>query len=123
MESTSLQPNKEQLLIKRAIYLLDRLYEGINPLTGERLPDTSPFQNSDIVRSLRLGIDSLKATLKRKERTTFARTGQPWDSSEDARVCQEFDAALPFEKIAEGHMRSRGAILARLEKLGRVQRA
>jgi len=120
-ESTS-QSNNELATLKRAIHLLNQLYEGMNPLTGDRLPDISPYQNPDIVRSLRLGVESLTVTLKRKEKNTFPRTGKSWEPSEDAQLCQEFAESQSFEKMAKEHARSRGAILARLEKLGKVQR-
>lgn len=122
MNEGNSQSNNEQALLKRAIGLLDQLYEGIDPLTGERLPNTSPYQNPDVVRSLRLGVSSLKSTLKRKERNTFARTGQAWSRLEDEQLCREFEEGWSFEKMATDHGRSKGAVVARLERLGKVQR-
>jgi hypothetical protein len=46
--------------------------------------------------------------------------GRSWSHAEDAQVCSEFERGVGFSKIAEVHGRTRGAIVSRLQRLGRI---
>lgn len=52
-----------------------------------------------------------------------ARQGTPWGSEEDRQLREAFLAGLGFSELASHHQRSRGAIRARLERLGLIDRA
>ena len=51
-----------------------------------------------------------------------ARQGTPWGSEEDRQLRESFLAGLGFSELASRHQRSRGAIRARLERLGLLDR-
>ena len=46
---------------------------------------------------------------------------EPWTDEEEKRLIEEYEAGASLVNIAEMHARSRGAIQARLKKLGRIQ--
>ena len=45
---------------------------------------------------------------------------QPWTEAEDRQLAEELEAGMPLKRMAEIHRRTRGAILSRLRKLGKV---
>ena len=46
---------------------------------------------------------------------------EPWTEREEKQLIEEYETGISLSNIAEMHARSRGAILARLKKLGKVQ--
>ena len=75
--------------IKRAAELLRGLADGVDPMTGQPLPDAAATN-----------------------------AGRSWSAEEEARLLQEYGAGLPIETIAHRHGRSVGAIETRLSELG-----
>jgi hypothetical protein len=113
----------------RAIEIVQSLADGVDPYSGERFPSSSPYQQADTVRALHLALEGL-AKLKR---STARKTGpgRPWIEDEEKELLRQFDdkidlsacdAQAGVEEIAKEHERTKGAIWARLEKLGRIQR-
>src|SRR5438270_10618006 len=49
-----------------------------------------------------------------------AAAGVRWTPEEDERLCSEFDAGTSVAEIARIHDRTRGAVTARLVKVGRI---
>jgi len=106
--------------IDQAIAILTSLADGVDPYSGERFPSDSPYQQADTVRALHLALEGL-AKLKR---STARKTGpgRPWTEDEEKELLRQFDDKIDVEEIAAKHERTKGAIWARLEKLGRIQR-
>ena len=104
----------------RAIEIVQKLADGVDPFTDERFPASSPYQQADTVRALHLALEGL-AKLKR---STARKTGpgRPWSEEEEKDLLRKFDDKVDVEEIAQEHERTKGAIWARLEKLGRIQR-
>ncbi|MGI6301056.1 MAG: hypothetical protein ACOX52_08375 [Verrucomicrobiota bacterium] len=104
----------------RAIEIVRKLADGVDPFTDERFPASSPYQQADTVRALHLAIEGL-AKLKR---STARKTGpgRPWSEEEEKNLLRKFDDKVDVEEIAKEHEPTKGAIWARLEKLGRIQR-
>lgn len=104
----------------RAIEIVQSLADGIDPYSGERFPASSPYQQADTVRALHLALEGL-AKLKR---STARKTGpgRPWREEEEKELLRQFDDKIDVKEIAKEHERTKGAIWARLEKLGRIQR-
>lgn len=104
----------------RAIEIVQSLAAGVDPCSGEHFPSSSPYQQADTVRALHLALEGL-AKLKR---STARKTGpgRPWSEDEEKELLRQFDDKIDVEDIAKEHERTKGAIWARLEKLGRIQR-
>lgn len=103
--------------------IIEALANGINPDTGERLPNKSPFNEPQIIRALFTAAQFLTpATVKQAKRTTSPENaGKPWSEAEDSELLSEFDAGQSVKSIALSHGRTHGAITSRLIRLGRIQ--
>jgi hypothetical protein len=108
----------------RAIEIVKQLADGVDPATGERFPPNSPYQQADTVRALYLALDGLDRLKRVKDRQADGppKAGRPWTKDEEQRMLQQFDAKVDVAAIAQALNRTSGAIWARLEKVGRIQR-
>ena len=104
----------------RAIEIVLALADGVDPYSGERFPSGSPYQQADTVRALHLALEGLTKLRRSTARKTGP--GRGWTEEEEQELLREFDDKLDVEEIAAKHERTKGAIWARLEKLGRIQR-
>lgn len=104
----------------RAIEIVQSLADGVDPFTDESFPSSSPYQQADTVRALHLALEGLT----KLKRSTARKTGpgRPWSEDEETELLRKFDDKVDVEEIAKEHERTKGAIWARLEKLGRIQR-
>lgn len=57
---------------RRAIEIIQRLADGVNPYTGEIMENGSVFQNPETVRALYTALELLKYQESRKERQRSA---------------------------------------------------
>ena len=102
-----------------ALNILRALADGVDPSTGELAAKDSALQQPATVRALHFAIAALQRDNERPEkRNSYG----AWSSEEDARLCEEFHCGVAFSEIANIHGRSRGAIVSRLEKLGKLKR-
>jgi len=108
---------------EEALEIIKSLADGIDPFTGEVLPIESPYQNSQIIRALFAAISALEKekyrSMRRGELPNNA--GKPWSEEENRKLVESFDSGTTIEDLANIHERTRGAIRARLIKLGKVQ--
>jgi hypothetical protein len=107
---------------KLAAAILRTLAEGFDPHSGEELPEGGPLSNVEVVRALLAGARALDEALDApaRGRALPEAAGQPWTPEEDARLIREFDAGnTGIAELSSLHERSRGAIFARLRRLGR----
>lgn len=104
----------------RAIEIVQSLADGVDPFTDGRFPASSPYQQADTVRALHLALEGLG----KLKRSTARKTGpgRPWTEDEEKELVRQFDDKVDVEEIAAKHERTKGAIWARLEKLGHIQR-
>lgn len=110
--------------VTRAIEIVKQLADGVDPMTGERFPPGSPYQQADTVRALYLALEGLDRLKRVKDRQADGppKAGRPWTKDEETRMLQQFDAKVDVAAIAQELNRTTGAIWARLEKVGRIQR-
>lgn len=108
----------------KAIEIVRKLADGVDPFTGERFPSSSPYQNADTVRALYMALDGLDRVKRSKTRQHDGppKAGKPWTKEEEQRVLDQFDAKVDVSDIAQELERTEGAIWARLEKLGRISK-
>lgn len=107
-----------------AITIVKCLADGVNPKTHEKLASDSAYQDVDTVRALNSALATMeqRRRLNERKRKLPPNTGRQWNHDEDQQLCREFDAHVPFWRIAEIHGRTRGGISARLEKLEKIPR-
>ena len=68
---------EEKEKIEKAIFVVDKLSEGLDPYTGEIFDDNHVMNNHKVVRCLKYVEEVLKETLK----TPVRRVNSAWDSS------------------------------------------
>jgi hypothetical protein len=107
---------------KKAIEIVGKLADGIDPLTGEIFPPDSPYQNVEVVRALHTAVEALTKTARQTERKKSlpGRAGQPWDKAESDLLAKRFDEGIGIPELAKEHQRTRGAIESQLAKLGKI---
>lgn len=107
---------------ERALEIVTKLAEGVDPYTGERLPAESVYQHPDTVRALYAALDGL-AKLKRateRQKSLPAGAGRAWTAEDEKKLIEQFDATKDVPAIAREFNRTPGAIWSRLVKLGKV---
>ena len=102
---------------QRAKELLEVLADGIDPLTGEVLPDDHVCNKGEIVRALHCAV---KVLSRRRERPLPENAGKPWTEELDDELCRLFDDGMKKQALCAHFGRTSGAIRSRLEKLGRM---
>ena len=102
--------------MQRARELLSILADGIDPFTGEILPDQHVCNHPDIIRALHKVLSS-SPPLPEKSKNTPVNAGKPWTEEEQNQLRQEFEMGIKISEIAKLHQRSRGSIEAKLAYL------
>lgn len=107
--------------LQRAKELLYTLADGVNPLTGEILPETDSCNQVEIVRALHKVLRVLDET-DAKQKGTTGNAGKPWTLEDDAALCRMFDAGSTCQDMQAYFQRTRRSIEARLVRVGKIQR-
>ncbi len=106
-----------------ALPIVRALADGVNPVTGEAYPETSPYAEPRALRALFSAVDLMAREVeraKRRERLP-ANFGKPWTEGEDVALAAAFDAGMAMQEIARKHARTQSSIRLRLEKLGKIE--
>jgi hypothetical protein len=105
-----------------ALPIVRALADGVNPITGEAYPDTSPYAEPRTLRALYSAVDLMSREVEREKRRERlpANFGKPWSEGEDRALAAEFDAAATIPEKARKHLRTHSSIRLRLEKLGKI---
>ncbi|GAB2483942.1 hypothetical protein GCM10027082_38570 [Comamonas humi] len=103
--------------------ILEALARGIDPETGEILPEPGVLHSPQVIRALFIAAQALDGDAGRGKpaKPLPGNAGRAWSSEEDEELLARFDAGIPVKELAEKHARSRGAIHSRLLRLGRLQ--
>ena len=102
--------------INRAKEILSILAEGVDPTTGEVLPDESVCNKGEVVRALYTVLNSLNE--KKTKKNLPANAGKPWSADEDARLQSYFEAGMSKKELCAEFERTPGSISSRLAQLG-----
>jgi hypothetical protein len=115
-EPSSPSPSEHHLAI------LEALADGVDPFTGDELPDESVYQSAKVLRALLAGLGALKKQHEKSIQLAKlpAKAGEPWDEEEDESLLSAFDEGSTPAQLAEVHGRTTGAIKSRLAKKGRI---
>ena len=104
--------------IEYAKKVLNALSDGVNPITGEILPDTDSSNQPEVIRALHAVLNALESTAFSSKKPRPENAGKPWSAEEDDALREEYRQGLKASEIAKLHVRSRGAITSRLVRIG-----
>ena len=113
-----------ELQIARQI--IATLAQGIHPVTGEAMPEDSPYNAPPVIRALHvvaraLEGDAAEAEPPRPRPAPPANAGKRWSPQEDSALEIAFDAGIPIRQVAQELGRTAFAVEQRLIKLGKVE--
>ena len=103
--------------IQRAKELLAVLSDGVNPLTGEVLPENDSCNQVEIVRALNTVLRYLDNQPQKSTKSSPDNAGKPWTVEDEETL---FDQGCTKKEICSYFKRSPGAIAARLVKLSKI---
>jgi hypothetical protein len=95
---------------------MTQLAYGADPDTGE-----ATLLSRNVTNALWRIIELVTHHEESRARAITPNCGKSWSRAEEAQVCSEFERGMPFSKMAELHGRTRGAIVSRLEQLGKIK--
>jgi hypothetical protein len=116
-----------ELQIARQI--IDTLAQGVHPVTGEAMPDDSPYNAPPVIRALHAVSRALEtmaspvpcAEAPRTRRSQPPNAGKAWTSQEDEALETAYDAGIPLKQVAQELGRTVFAVEQRLIKLGKIE--
>lgn len=119
-----------ELLIARQI--IDTLAQGIHPVTGEVMPEDSPYNAPPVIRALHAVSRALEgiavapppapaSEAQRIVRVAPANAGKRWSPQEDSALETAFDAGIPIKQVAGELGRTAFAVEQRLIRLGKIE--
>jgi hypothetical protein len=108
-----------ELQIARQI--IDTLAQGIHPVTGEAMPEDSPYNAPPVIRALHAVSRALEgAPPAEPGRLRPPNAGKAWTAQEDAALETAFDAGIALKQVAQELGRTPFAVEQRLVKLGKI---
>ena len=107
--------------IIRAKEILEILADGMNPMTGEVLPDSDCCNQVEVVRALHTALKYMESEPEKPKRPQPENAGKPWTDEDEEVLCRMFDTGCTKKEICNHFQRSRGAIEARLIRLGKIR--
>ena len=102
--------------IQSAKKIMTMLASGVDPDTGE-----ATLLSRNVTNALWRILAFVEYCEKRRDATLLPNRGKSWTQTEDAQVCSEFAKRMSFARMAEVHGRTRGAIISRLQHLGKIE--
>jgi hypothetical protein len=112
--------------LQAARQIIDTLAQGVHPVTGEVMPDDSPYNAPPVIRALVAASRALQGKPKAPDRTErVARVqpsnqGKPWGAEDDARLEAAYAAGTELKLVAQELGRSPFGVESRLVKLGKL---
>jgi len=101
-----------------ALTVVRALADGRDPQSGAPLARESVFQQPQVIRALFTAATALEHAASKP-----AAAGGAWSSEEECKLVERFDAGVSPADIANEHGRTRGAIVSRLVKLGKITKS
>ncbi|EJL6985921.1 hypothetical protein NMT30_001754 [Vibrio cholerae] len=118
--------------ILTALKNVEALANGIDPISGEVLPESSPYNNPEVIRSLFTVIDAVKQpkkgkkSVEQKQEENISKglpknASLPWSEEERENLANAFNAETSIDELSEIHGRTNGAIISELKKQGLIE--
>lgn len=109
------------------------LTNGVDPMTGEVLPDVSPYNDPRVLRALFALLEASKyyrkpkQSLEEKQQENLdsgrpRNAGLPWSDDLRAEVASRYQSGTTIDELATHFERTRGAIVSELERQGLIDR-
>ena len=105
--------------LSRAKEIISALAEGIDPTTGEILPEDSVCNKGEVVRAFYTILAFLDANKPKKLQPENA--GKRWTDEDDRKLCEMFDAGASKKDICNTFKRTSTGIASRLVRLGKIK--
>ncbi|MBA5238414.1 hypothetical protein L0Y26_13375 [Pectobacterium aroidearum] len=118
--------------INEAKDIVTALINGINPTTGETLPEISPYNDPQVIRALFAVLSTIN--IKKKSKKTFEekqqeniKTGRPknaglaWNDELREQLASNFQNGISINELAIFFERTKGAIMSELAKQGLIE--
>lgn len=114
---------------EKTISIIEGLANGIDPITGEVLPNDSPYNHPEVIRAL-FHVISLIPKVKKPKRTIEQKQedniqkglpknfGLPWNNSDVQLVINNYNTNVSIEVIANQMFRKASSIIGLLKKHG-----
>jgi len=97
------------------------LAQGIHPVTGEMMPDDSPYNAPLVIRALFAVTRALdERELAKPRRPQPPNAGKPWSGEDDEQLEARFAEGVDLKQLAQDMGRTRWAVESRLVKLGKL---
>lgn len=106
--------------LQTAQQIIDTLAQGIHPVTGEAMPEDSPYNAPPVIRALFAVSQALQGQPIRQRREQPSNAGKAWRGEEDATLASAFDAGTELKQLAADLGRTAFAVETRLIKLGKL---
>ncbi len=105
-----------------AYKIIKLLSEGIDPEIGAVLEEESTFNKPQVIRAMFVAVNALERVQKieSKKGALPGKAGKAWTKEEDSELIKAFDSNTNLIELAEAHSRTKGAITARLARLGKL---
>ena len=106
--------------------IIETLAQGIHPVTGEAMPEDSPYNAPPVIRALHAVARALDGgvppaeTPPKPRRALPPNAGKAWTSQEDAALETAYDAGIDLKQVARELGRTAFAVEQRLIKIGKV---
>ncbi|MDD9158391.1 hypothetical protein PVK64_19690 [Aliivibrio sp. S4TY2] len=115
-----------------ALKNVEALANGIDPITGETLPECSPYNSPEVIRSLFTIMKLVKSpqkgkmSIEQKQEINIAKglpknAGLAWDDDERHELVTAFNNGFSINELSETHGRTKGAITSELKKQGLIE--
>ena len=108
--------------------IIDTLAQGIHPVTGEAMPEDSPYNAPPVIRALHAVSRALEgagpeaaADAAKPRGAMPPNAGKKWTAQEDAALETAFDAGIPLKQVAQELGRTAFAVEQRLVRLGKIE--
>ena len=105
--------------IIRAKEIISTLAEGVDPTTGEVLPDNSVCNKGEVVRALYTVLNCLDEKKARKNMP--ANAGKPWAKEDEDLLVSLYHSGTSKKDICNTLQRSETGVAARLVHLGVIE--
>lgn len=108
--------------LSTAKQILSLLADGIDPETGEILPEDSVCNQPEVIRALHFALDCLShQKQRRKAGISYANQGKAWTAEEESLLTRLFRKGESNAQIQMELQRSESAVSARLVRLGLIE--
>ena len=105
--------------INRAKEIISTLVEGVDPTTGEVLPDNSVCNKGEVVRAFYAVLNHLDE--KKPKKNMPANAGKPWTKEDEDLLIGLYHSGTPKKVICTSLQRSETGVAARLVHLGVIE--